>query len=255
MKLSTKTLLSSVFALCLGFSALSQGKRNITKINLLPGPVSRYFGLSQEFKLNERLSVQTMLKFMPKTSVSAKVAGGDYEGTEYNPFSTAKLSAFGNVTELRIYGKNKGTFRGFYWGPYLSYNTFKFETNSVHGDFTDKNNVQYSADVKQFMKFGCFGGGLQIGVQGVIKNLVVIDWTILGIGAGSAKLSGGIEATNPSTGFDFRNYENDIDNATLGLDQVPFFKVERSVEPQKVEFSLKTFTPMLRTTIAIGINY
>lgn len=255
MKLSTKTLLSSVFVLCLGFSVLSQGKRNITKINLLPGPATRYFGLSQEFKLNERLSLQTMFKFMPATAVTSKYAGGSYDGTTYNPFTSAKLSAFGNVTELRVYGENKGAFRGFYWGPYLSFNSFKFQTNTFRADFHDKNNVPYSADVSQYMKLSCFGGGLQIGVQGVIKNLVVIDWTILGIGVGSAKLSGGIEATNPSTGFDFRNYENDINNATLGLDNLPGFNVQRTVETQKVDLTLKTLSPMLRTTIAIGINY
>jgi hypothetical protein len=255
MKLSTKTLLSSAFVVCLGFSALSQGKRNITKINLAPGPLTRYFGISQEFKLSERLSVQTMIKFMPKTSVSSKYAGGSYDGTTYNPFSSAKLSAIGNVTELRIYGKNKGTFRGFYFGPYLSYNAFKFQTNTFRADFHDNNNVAYAADVSQYMKFSCFGGGIQIGVQGVIKNLIVIDWTILGIGVGSAKLSGGIEATNPSAGFDFRNYTEDINKATLGLDNLPGFSVQRTVEPQKVDLTLKTISPMLRTTIAIGINY
>jgi hypothetical protein len=222
---------------------------------LAPGPFSRYFGVSQEFKLTERLSVQTMIKFMPATGVSSKYSGGSYNGTNYNPFTSAKLSAIGNVTELRIYSKNKGAFRGFYWGPYLSFNAFKFQTNTFRGNFHDNNNVPYSADVSQYMKLSTIGGGLQIGVQGVIKNLVVIDWTILGIGFGSAKLSGGITATNPSTGFDFRNYTDDINNATLGLNSLPGFNVQKTVDPQKVDLTLKTLTPMLRTTIAIGINY
>jgi hypothetical protein len=255
MNLSTKTLLSSVLALGLSFSALSQGKKNVSKINLLPGPAFRYFGVSQEFKLTDRLSMQTMVKVMPPTKVSSKYAGGTYDGTTYNPFSSAKLFAVGNVTELRIYGKEKETFRGFYWGPYFSYNYFKFQTTPYRASFTDQNNVNYQADVVQFMKLSQVGVGLEIGVQGVIKNLVVIDWTILGLGFGSYKLTGGLEATNPSTGFDFRNYTEEIDNATLGLDNIPFFKVEKTIEPQKVELGFKVPSIMLRTNLAIGINY
>jgi hypothetical protein len=254
MNPSIRTLVCCALALCLSGTALAQGKRNISKINLLPGPLLHTFGVSQEFKLAERISIQTMVKLYPPMKVSKIPTSGTYDGTTYNPFTSAKLFGIGNITEFRIYGKEKGAFRGFYWGPYFASNLYKFQTSKFHADFTDKKtNTVYSADVSQFMKLTTISGGLEIGVQGIIKNLVVIDWTILGISVGSAKLSGGIEASNASANFDFNNYEDDIKQAALGLDKI--LPMTRTIQPQKVELGIKTIVPFFRTGIAIGINY
>jgi hypothetical protein len=254
MNLSTKTLLSTVLCFGLAISAMAQGKKNISKINLLPGPVFHTFGVSQEFKLAERISIQTMVKLYPPMKVSKIPTSGTYDGTTYNPFTSAKLFGIGNITEFRIYGKEKGAFRGFYWGPYFATNLYKFQTSTFRADFTDKKtNTVYSADVSQFMKLTTVSGGLEIGLQGLIKNLVAFDWTILGISVGSAKLSGGIEASNTSANFDFNNYEDDIKQAALGLDKI--LPMTRTIEPQKVELGIRAIVPFFRTGIAIGINY
>lgn len=256
MNLSTKTLLSTVLCFGLAFSALAQGKKNISKINLLGGPLFRIYGVSQEFKLSDRLSIQTMAKVMPPIKTTKVPTGGTHDGTGYNPFTSAKLFSVGNVTEFRIYGKEKQAFRGVYWGPYFTYNYFKFQTASFRGEFEDKKtNTFHSADVVQYMKLSNISGGLQVGVQGVIKNLVVIDWTILGLSFGNVKLAGGIEASNPSSGFDFNNYEDDIKAASLGLEEFQFLDLQKTVEPTKVEFGFKVPCLFFRTNLAIGINY
>jgi len=59
------------------------------------------------------------------------------DGTVYHPFNSAKFFAVGNVTEFRIYGKDKEPFQGFYWGPYFTYTYYKLTSGTYPGQFQD----------------------------------------------------------------------------------------------------------------------
>jgi hypothetical protein len=232
------------------------GRRNVSKINLLPGPIFLIFGLAHEVGFAKRFSVQTSITFMPGRKIKSIPTGVSFEEEEFNPFTSAKLSYFGNVTEFRIYPKNKGGLNGFYFGPYFSYGKYKFATNTYPAKFSDENNVVYQADVKLAMSFATVGGGLQIGYQWLLLNKrLVIDWTFLGLGYGSGKFSGGMEATNTSNNFDFNNYKNEVESATLGLESVPFFKVTKEVKPNSVNFSAKIPFVIPRGNLSVGFAF
>lgn len=238
----------------LAFSTFVSAQKNASKINLLPGPAFFMFGVSQEVKIAERLTMQTCVKYMPSVKFpGAKYMEASYKDQTANPFADSKITAFGNVTEFRIYGKEKKAFNGFYWGPYFTANVFKVSSAKYPGEFKDDNGVVYKADLQQVLKLTTIGGGLQIGVQKLIKNVVAIDWTILGIGFGNVGFSGSIEASNTSGNFDFRNYTADVNNATQGFEKV--FPVKKTVEAEKVSLGVKVPYPMLRMGLSIGIAY
>jgi hypothetical protein len=236
-----------------GTSLFSQSeKKYISKITLLPGPLNRVFSVGQEMVLTDRLTLNTTVKTMPPTKFKFPNTIKYGDGT-YDPFSNAKLFGIGNTTELRIYGKEKQSFKGFYWGPYLNFMYYKLEAGPFAATFHDENKVAYNADVVQFVKVSTGGGGLQIGVQGLIKDVVAIDWTILGIGFNMLSVTGGIEATNTSGNFNFNNYSEDIKAATLNAEK--FLPLTKTVEPTKVELGLKAPIPHFKTSINIGIAY
>jgi len=249
MNLKKFIFISLLIITSTGFS-----QKNVSKASLFPGPFVRVFGVSQERVLGKRMSTQTTVKAMPPVKFPvAGLTSASYEGETYNPFSEAKLSGIGNVTEFRIYGKEKGALRGFYWGPYFTAMVYKLTSSKYPGEFKDANNVVYKADLQHVVKVSGIGGGLQIGVQGVIKKLVAVDWTILGIGFGSIGLKGGIEATNTSANFDFRNYEADVDKAVLAYDK--YLPLKKTVEAESVTLGVKVPYPLFRMCLAIGIAY
>jgi hypothetical protein len=248
-----KNIICLIAILFCGGALIAQ--KNVTKIGLLPGPMNRIFSVSQERVLTERLSLQTTVRVMPPLTATG-VTGltkANYGENEYNPFTDAKLFAIGNYTELRIYGKEKKALRGFYWGPYFHAMMYKLTSGTFPAKFHDDNNVEYSADVKNYLKVSCVGAGLQIGLQGMIKDRVCIDWTILGIGFNSVGVKVGLEASNTSANFDFANYKDDVDKATFGLDK--FFPLTRKLEPTKVELGTRVPFIHLKTGLATGFGY
>ncbi|MCW3075847.1 MAG: hypothetical protein JWO32_456 [Bacteroidetes bacterium] len=250
MKLKTISLLAAYIL----SSAVLIAQKNVTKINLLPGPAFFMFGVSQERAIGERTSIQTTFKYMPSVKFPASdYLGASYNGQTANPFANSKSTAFGNVTELRIYGKEKKALRGFYWGPYVTVNVFDIKSSPFPGQFKDDNGVTYSGDIQQNLKLTMFGGGLEIGIQKLIKDKIALDWTILGVGLGWVNMQGSIVATNTSSNFDFRNYTKDINSATQGFEQ--FIPIDKTIEPEKVSMSIKSLAPVLRTGLAIGFGY
>ncbi|MGZ3918740.1 MAG: DUF3575 domain-containing protein [Bacteroidia bacterium] len=234
------------------FTLLSQ--KNASKLNLLPGTFFKVFSICQERAITDRMSIQASFRYLPSHSVSGfglnKV---HYNGNEYNPFTDAKLSGFGNFTELRIYGDEKKALHGFYWGPYINIMTYKLSTTKFYAEFHDNDNNVYSADIQQYFKLTAIGLGLQIGVQKIFDNKMVLDWTILGLGFNSLGFKGGIEATNTSANFDFRNYTNDVDKVTLGLEKyLPLGKV---IDEKKVEIGVRVPSVQLKMGVAIGFGY
>lgn len=250
MKLNaTSTLITFVL-----ISALAIAQKNATKINLLPGPVFFMFGVSQERALGERKSIQTTFKYMPSVKFPASdYLGASYNGQTANPFANSKSTAFGNVTELRVYGKEKKALHGFYWGPYITVNVFDIKSSPFPGQFKDDNGITYKGDIQQNLKLTMLGGGLEIGIQKLFNDKIALDWTILGVGLGWVNMQGSIIATNTSANFDFRNYTKDINSATQGFEQ--FIPISKTIEPEKVNMSIKALAPVLRTGLAIGLSY
>lgn len=248
-----KNLFVALFAF-IGLSVIAQ--ENVTKTNLLFGPLNGVFNISQERALNDRISLQASLRFMPKRSIAkySDLLAVEYEGDAYNPFFGTTISALGNFTELRIYGKDKGALRGFYWGPYFHISSFKLSGPSRYGEFQDNDGITYSGDVTMDFIIKQLGGGLQIGVQWLVNDKISIDWTILGLGLNAMGGALVVEASNTSNNFDFRNYDEDVKNATFGLEEI--LSVSKTIEPTKVTLDVpRALIPHLKASLAIGFGY
>lgn len=243
----------TLLLLLAGWSTAGICQNNVSKNDVLPGPFFKMINTTQERKIGQRFSTVTTARVRPASTFKGGFGVITVDGASYNPFANAKLSAVGNTTQFRIYGKKKGSMHGFYFGPYASYMHYKLESASVPGEFHDNNGVLYKADVKQIVKVNVIGGGLMMGVQGFIKKRVAVDWTILGIGFGSLGIESGIEATNTSDNFDFRNYNDDVDKATFGVEKILPFK--KTVEATTVTMGAKVPWPLLHMGVAIGFGY
>lgn len=228
--------------------------KNISKTNILFGPFFKTPMVSQERALNDRISVQTTVRTRIPSSFHAPfLTKANNDGESYNPFSSTKMSGIGNITEFRLYGKEKGVFHGLYGGVFFSYMHYKLESASFPAEFHDDNGVTYKADVTQTVKLNFTGGGFHFGVQGMIKDRICIDWTILGAGVSLVGLKAGIDATNTSANFDFRNYTEDVEKTTFGVEKV--LPVKKTVEKESIAIGIKAPWILVRMGLSIGFAY
>jgi hypothetical protein len=245
----------SLLFVCAVLASNGFAQRMITKSNVLFGPFVRTIHTIQEVKVAPRLTVQTTVKTRLPTEFRFFNLGSiNMEGRAYEHFGKTKLSAVGNVTEFRVYGKEKGAFHGFYFGPYFSYMHYRLQSSSFRGEFHDVSDNAYYADISHSVRLNSTGGGFQIGTQGMyFKNKFCIDWTILGVGFGVMSFKGTIDAENTSGNFDFRNYEEDINKVEMGIERV--FNFKRKVDPTSIEIGAKIPMISMRMGLSIGFGY
>jgi hypothetical protein len=238
-----------------GLTITGVAQRTITKSNVLFGPFVKTIHTIQEVKVAPRLTIQTTVKTRPATEFRFFNLGSiNMEGKEYEHFGKTKLSAVGNVTEFRVYGKKKGAFHGFYFGPYFSYMHYRLQSSSFRGEFHDASDAVYYGDISHSVRLNSTSGGFQIGTQGMyFKNKFCIDWTIIGVGFGMMGFQGTIDAENTSNNFDFRNYEEDINKVEMGIEKI--FNFRRTVSANSIEIGAKIPMVSMRMGLSIGFGY
>lgn len=229
-------------------------QKNTTKIGSSTGFVSNMYGIAQERAISENMSIQTQFRFRPTTIFPINyLFFVTYNDVGYNPFVNPVITGWSNITELRIYGKDKGALKGFYWGPYLNYTSHKVVSDKIYAEFTDDDNVTYSGDVQQIMKLSNIGLGIQIGTQKVWDGGFVLDWTILGVGFNSYTLLSEIIASNTSNNFDFRNYKSDVEEAYLSFEE--YVPISVDLEKEKGIISSKVPFIHFRMGLSLGFGY
>jgi hypothetical protein len=241
-----------LFAILIAGINSGYGQKNITKTNLLYGPFFKTYQLAQERQITKRISIQTVVKARPASSLSmpSQFNSVEVEGDEYNPFVNLTMSGIGNTTEIRFYGKDKEALRGFYWGPYFHFMQYKVKSPTMTASFEDDNGTDYYADIQQVVKLTTIGGGLQIGAQWIVAKRICIDYCILGIGYSQLGVKAGIEAINSSSNFDFRNYGIE---SSFGGD----LPVDATYEVNKesVTVGIKAPWPIFKMGLSIGFAY
>lgn len=242
-----------LFAIVL-VSGVAKAQKNTTKVGSSLGFLSLMYGVEQERAITDRMTVQTQLRFKPKQELPVnEYLGAEYEGNEYNPWLNPVFSGWSNITELRIYGKNKGALNGFYWGPYLNYTNHKVVSDEIYAEFTDNDGTTYFGDVQQTLRLVNIGGGLSIGTQKVWDSGLTLNWTILGIGVNGYTLSSEIVARNTSGNFDFRDYREEVEEAYLTLEEVAPVEIELEKERAKISASMPSLH--FRMGLSIGFGY
>lgn len=251
MKSKTIALIIIFFA-CVA-SAFSQ--RTITKSNVFMGPFFKTIYTTQEVKIVGRFTINTSVKTRPPLRYGFGLGGVRVAGSDYDPFAGGlKMSGIGNITEFRFYGKEKGAFNGFYWGPYTSYMHYKIYSEPIYSTFSNSQGQTGYADITQELKVNIFGGGFEIGVQKMyLNNHLCVDWTILGVGLGGLRLEGSILATNTSEGFDLRDYADETTDKNFAIEGL--FHINKNTNQSSVDLSLGTPFFLCRTGLNIGFGY
>jgi hypothetical protein len=227
-------------------------QKNVSKLRYSPIPVAGndvtkgimelfngVISFSQERKLNERMSLQATFRYLPtKTNgILDSITTVEYNDEDYNPWGEPTFSGMGAFFDLKIYGKERGAMKGFYWGPYLHTMTYQLQSKRDYLEDYNSNGVLFYGEAQTRYKMSNLGVGIQIGTQKIWDNGLTLDWTILGIGLNGVLVSAEIDVENTSGNFDFRDYEEDITN------DADFFISNPSIEIEKesVKFSSKRY--------------
>lgn len=154
--------------------------QNVIKVNLMALGM-KSISLQYERAFHRKLSGAFGFNFMPSRDLPG------FFGSD-PMLSKTTLSGFSLTPELRFYPGKKEAPRGFYLAPYLRYG--KFGTNIPVDALDPLTNRDRTFNFE--LKYGGFGGGLMIGSQWLIADVVSIDWWIIGGHYGSGTLSGSV---------------------------------------------------------------
>jgi hypothetical protein len=227
-------------------------QKNVSKLRYSPVPIvgndvtkgvmellNGVISFSQERKLNDRMSLQATFRYLPtKTNgILDSITTVEYNNEDYNPWGDPTFSGLGAFLDLKIYGEEKGAMTGFYWGPYLHTMTYKLQSKRDYLEGFDGNGMLYYGEAQTRYKMSNLGIGIQIGTQKIWDNGLTLDWTILGIGLNGVLVSAEIDVENTSGNFDFRDYEEDINNDADFFINNPSIEIER----ESVKFSSKRY--------------
>ncbi len=148
--------------------------------------------------------------------------------------------------EVRFYA-SKQALKGFYLGLYPRYSHF----NSSF-DYTFLENGTTTPDVGGAnASFNLFGVGGNMGVQWLIADHFVIDWTILGLGY----MRGRVSADLTSSDFDDTDFQ-DLEDALFQVQDAGLMrKVSFEQNGQTVSYKGPFSIPSLRTGLLIGYAF
>jgi hypothetical protein len=157
---------------------VAEQKNNILKINVA-ALVFKNISIQYERKVGKKTTVAINGRMIPVGDIPFKSSFKDAIDVASVNFDLFKIGLTGITGEFRWYVGKKGAFRGFYLGPFISYNHYTSEVP-----------VNYMNDAKT----GIFKGntssltaGLQFGAQWRLSNHLYLDWWILGPNYGSTK--------------------------------------------------------------------
>lgn len=197
-------------------SSGNENPKNVVKLNL-PAIGFGNYSLQYERALGEKISAGLGLRFMPSKSLPSRFTESDSSGM----LTAMTIKGFGITPEFRFYPGSKGAPKGFYLAPYLRYGSFTMNTN-YSSSYTDSSITPPVSKTSTWPiegKYTLMGGGLMIGMHWMIKNRVSIDWGILGLHAGTAKLSLDVTSSEFANipASDQKEMEDDLNDSFGGL--------------------------------------
>jgi hypothetical protein len=166
--------------------------------------ISGQLKLRAEYAISARKSL-TLTVGIPK-KVTLPKNFGDYLVTNEqgnavisDAASNFKLSSI--LIDYRVYKASKGALRGFYYAPYLNFRKGNMVLVVPNTEFNYEETFSGSGTT--------FGGGINLGVNWLIKNRVSIDWTFLSLGLQSINTIGSYNTTDSTV--DVQRYTDDVE--------------------------------------------
>ena len=240
---------------CLLWSISSvYSQKNVIRLgipSLFAGQANGYY----ERMISDRISVSTQvgyawpsnLPFFVESRLNDSLSGAS---SDINLSDAQWNGGVVVAPEVRFYtGKSKEGPRGFYVAPRLSFAMYSALLSGTH---TYGLNNTLTAQDNATLRFSNFGLNAQLGVQWLIKDRVVIDWSFLGIGLGRGALNGQYETDDTA---DLDDWLADVKNAIQenNLDQL--VNAVASREGNVIKVAGASFVPIVRTGLSIGVAF
>jgi len=212
--------------------------------------------MQYERAFTDKLSAQVGFGFYLPFNPSETIEKYNVTINDFELSSTIKLDdrivtieewssdGFNVNAEFRYYFGNKDALKGLYIAPFAGYH--KNNDKQIKG--TDDSGIKYDGEVS----FTYAGGGLQLGYQFLIANRLILDWRILGLGAGKYTIAGGYK--NDETNHDFEERANEIEEflgEDLGFDTSKF----STSFGDRVDSELSFVLPTIRLGLSIGFAF
>lgn len=238
----------SLSVLLLFFSGLlvfaQTEKKNIVKVF----PTSFVFGkgtFGYERVIDEKSSFTFNLGI--PTGVNPLNVVSVEENDEMNLLS-GKLNAWVLMPGYRFNYSEKGAPLGFFMEPYLKYERYNAIMDS---EFIDDEKERFLSNIDA--NYGGFGAGIQIGIQYLIKDVVSVEWSIIGLEAKVANLN--FVYTDLDGGVDIDDVNEELQ---ADYNDLPIIgkRIEYETASGKVYGKAKGFIfPGVRSAFSIGIAF
>jgi hypothetical protein len=216
-----------------------QIKKNVIKLH----PENYAFGslpLGYERAINGKNTLDFGIGIPLNKQLSESFAENMYPTGSY-AIEKATISNMHFRVAFRHYTGKQQAPKGFYYEPYLKYQTFK---PSIAG--VNNHDIKSSFDGT----FSSFNGGLQLGYQFLIAKTVTLDFYFFGLEAGMLKAN-----LTGETSSDLQTYKDDIEKNITDLPYVGD-KIAVKVEDNKVKVtSSNIFYPSIRMGFSLGIAF
>ncbi|MDQ6756290.1 MAG: DUF3575 domain-containing protein [Bacteroidota bacterium] len=170
-----KYIVFFIFLSCLIFNGYSQLPKNAFKVNL-SGLVIRNISIQYERQVSPKTSLALAFRDVPYGKLPFEQTIADNANDPFVQFDKINVGSFGFTPEFRFYLGKKSGMRGFYLGPFVSYNNYKTD---LPINYNNKTGI-FNGNLKTIT------GGLQIGSQFRLSNHFFIDWWIIGPNYGGA---------------------------------------------------------------------
>jgi hypothetical protein len=238
------------FLLVLGLLFMSgnaQDRKNIFKflpvnltLNSLSFEYERMINPKNSFELG--LGIPMNQTFVNKFSM-------DWSKDE--EISDDELGIFSLRAAFKHYTGKSTEPKGFYYSPYLKYQTVSASAHNVRTINDDVGSFSYDEDYDA--KINTFGVGFQLGYQFLIAKMVTLDLYFMGLEAGIASVNATIKSSDLEQ---VNSIESDVRDA---VDDLPSFmskKIDVTSGGNSVEVKGKNlFYPWVRGGISIGIAF
>ncbi|MEL7531294.1 MAG: DUF3575 domain-containing protein [Bacteroidota bacterium] len=243
-----KNTFTGIFALLLIFGGTQlKAQDNIVKLRL--GQLAaRNIELTYERVTadNQSLAISLGVRIPTESPINAVSDTSVITGIE----GSSRFGGFSITPEYRFYLGSEGAPYKFYIGPYLRYRRwgYEFDTNV---DYVD-GGVPKDIDVTIDGNWSAFGGGVTMGVQWLINDVVSIDWNIVGLGIAYNTVS--FTGTTPDPDADWAEVVTELEEI---FEDTPVLgnRFEATEDGASASGRFGFGFPSLRANLSVGIAF
>ena len=220
----------------------------MVKINLLALPLDN-FSFQFERAIGEKTALGLGVRFMPKSGLPFQ---SGIESLINDPESWDQIKSFktGNLAispEVRFY-LGKGVFHGFYVAPFARYTNYSADL-PVNFDVPDQTGNTTTEMIPLSGDLTTITGGLLVGAQWKISQLIYIDWSILGPQYGIS--NGDISGKRSLTTDEQEALRDELQN----LEDLPFVNTKYTVDGNGAKVDFKGPWAGIRSSFCLGFRF